>query len=216
MRGWQREISELATGVLENYRKHCGATDIAELIPLRVNAIADELYDLRVRYVGDMGNELSACLDAEARVVEINAGEPIVRRRFSLAHEIGHFLRHAKDDGSSTFHRCTSAVMENLGELKPEHLAGKLDYEEMKRRAEHASILQGLLGWEKEANAFAAELLIPTGVVIVLAPKHGNSPRELAKRFGVSVESMTWRMTKLRLIQGFSRQMLLPWDLVRG
>lgn len=215
MRGWRAEISQLASKVLEQYRQHCGARGLEELIPIKVAEIADELYGLRVRYVGDMGNELSGCLDAEAKLVEINAGEPIVRRRFSLAHEIGHFLRHAKEGADTVFHRCTSAVMEKLGDLKAEDIIGKTDYGEMKRRAEQAAIIQDLLQWEKEANSFAADLLMPSELIITLAPRHRHSPREIAKIFGVSVESMTWRMTKLRLIQGFSKQKLLPWNLIQ-
>lgn len=215
MRGWRAEISLLANNVLEHYRNHCGARGLEDLIPVKVSQIADELYDLRVRYVGDMGEELSGCLDAEARIVDVNAGEPIVRQRFSLAHELGHFLRHVKEGRATVFHRCTSAVMENLGDLKTEDLMARIDYEEMKRRAGQAAIIQELLKQEKEANSFAAELLMPGELVIVLAPRHGNSPREMARIFEVSVESMTWRMTKLRLIQGFSKQKLLPWNLVQ-
>ncbi len=215
MKGWRAEISRLASQVLEQYRQHCGARGLEELIPIRVAEIADELYDLRVRYIGDMGNELSACLDAETKLVEINAGEPIVRRRFSLAHEVGHFLRHTKESAATRFHRCTSDVMERFGDLKAEDLIGKIDYGEMKRRAEQAAIIQDLLQWEKEANSFAADLLMPSELVIDLAPRHRKSPREMARTFGVSVESMTWKMTRLRLVQGFSKQKLLPWNLVQ-
>jgi Zn-dependent peptidase ImmA (M78 family) len=216
MRAWRADIGQLADKVLDQYCEYRGARILDELIPVQVTEIADALYDLRVRYVSDMASELSACLDADTKLVEINMLEPMVRRRFSLAHEIGHFIRHAAEGGANTFHRCASAAMEKLRDLKADDLPDRIDYGEMKRRADQAAVIQDLLQREKEANAFAADLLMPSDVVIALATRHRNSPQQMAKLFGVSVESMTWKMTRLRLIQGFSKQRLLPWNLIGG
>ena len=44
---------------------------------------------------------------------------------------------------------------------------------------------------EREANVFAAELLMPEPAV---RSGHGKDPEETAERFGVSGEAMRWRL----------------------
>ncbi len=114
-------------------------------------------------------------------VIGLNESHSPTRRRFSLAHELGHFLLHKGDvfvDAKVNFRNRLSS----LG----------IDREEI------------------EANAFAAELLMPSNLVSadfyeLLESKKSrdtSSPvDELAARFKVSTEAMTFRLKNLGLIQ---------------
>lgn len=99
------------------------------------------------------------------------------RRRFTLAHELGHFLLHRRSarvfiDASPVFYR-------------DERAAGGTDSREI------------------EANRFAAELLMPEKVLREIVGRQPvdlfdeRSVRGLAARFGVSSQAMTIRLTTL-------------------
>ena len=53
---------------------------------------------------------------------------------------------------------------------------------------------------EMEANAFAAELLMPQ-LMLAADIKRGNkNPEALAKKYQVSIDAMWWRLSKTGLI----------------
>ena len=102
------------------------------------------------------------------------------RQRFSIAHELGHYLPHREDgtvfvDRSSVFFRDRASS-------------------------------SGIRCQEVDANAFAAELLMPEGDLE--AQLNGRpidafdevSVRRLAARFGVSAQALTIRLTRLDLV----------------
>jgi hypothetical protein len=96
------------------------------------------------------------------------------RRRFTIAHEIGHFVLH------------------------PERV-----------RSERS----GSTNWasqsiEREADAFAAELLMPEHLVRQATLEDGADPERLADRFDVSVQAMAVRLARLGLAERASD--LLP------
>lgn len=124
-------------------------------------------------------SDLSGMLivDEGVTVVVVNASDPIVRRRFTLAHELGHFLLH--HNGASVFHR------------------------DEKSRS-------GTDRTEIEANTFAAELLMPDVAVqreaatlpVDLATPDGlKSIQQLADRFGVSAQAMSFRLQNLGVLK---------------
>lgn len=72
-----------AHALRERYHRLFGAPEL----PVPVEAIAEDLLGLYVAEAEDLSSGL--LLPAERRVV-VNAGEPPPRRRFTLAHEVGH------------------------------------------------------------------------------------------------------------------------------
>jgi Zn-dependent peptidase ImmA (M78 family) len=74
------------------------------------------------------------------RVIEVNASDPRVRQRFSIAHEIGHIVLHSAD--ADLLGPPTAGL---FGDITRPHIT----------RAD------GKDWWETEANRFAEALLIP-------------------------------------------------------
>jgi len=105
-----------------------------------------------------------------------NLGEGENRQRFTIAHELGHFILHSKekplfvDKTQSAFYRDTNSS-------------------------------SGQLRHEREANSFAAAILMPRILIVEELNKNPDaSIRELADKFQVSEQAMTIRLTNLGLI----------------
>jgi Zn-dependent peptidase ImmA (M78 family) len=121
--------------------------------------------------------------DDSTALIGINKSNPINRRRFTLAHEIAHYILHAKD----------SKLFVDKDE--------KVLYRD-------SNSSTGELGKEREANAFAAALLMPEKL---LRKEIENQKEEkekfisnLAKKFQVSEQAITIRLTNLGLIDYFA------------
>jgi Zn-dependent peptidase ImmA (M78 family) len=111
------------------------------------------------------------------RFIGINSSEIGRRKRFTIAHELGHLFLHKQD-------------------------AVNYDPAIMYFRDTHSS--EGTDTKEIEANAFAAELLMPEDEVRKLIVERGgldmedtSAIEELANRFDVSHLAMTIRLTNL-------------------
>lgn len=115
-----------------------------------------------------------------SRIIGINAAHHIHRQRFTVAHEIGHHvLQHA----------------------------GQLHIDEDRKISLNARSPLSSTGEdpdEIEANAFAAELLMPERFLRddleKLSPREGDDDkiiRELARKYKVSVAAMTFRLANL-------------------
>jgi len=139
------------------------------------------------RYLGirideaDLGEDCSGMLvrDGESAVIGIHAKHHEHRKRFTIAHEIAHFMLHGGE-----------AYVD-----KPPHI----DF----RAADSGS---GTQQEEKEANQFAAALLMPADQVRAAVAEHPFDPARddelsnLARRFKVSPQAMTTRLIHLGLI----------------
>jgi Zn-dependent peptidase ImmA (M78 family) len=62
-------------------------------IPVRVESIAEDLLGLRIEMAD--GLECSGMLHPVERRIVLRADEPPARRRFTVAHEVGHWVCHA-------------------------------------------------------------------------------------------------------------------------
>lgn len=137
----------------------------------------------------------------------VNRDEPIARRRFTVAHELGHYLLHAVpalEAGATVFSEVqpvssraeTDAESGELGELGEVRVGdgGAISDADPHR-------------WEIEANRFAAELLMPEALCRGLVEQHqrtfGDRRAVLAKRLAsellVSQQAMTYRLRTLGL-----------------
>jgi Zn-dependent peptidase ImmA (M78 family) len=103
-------------------------------------------------------------------VIVLNATHPPARRRFTAAHELYHYLRHLDDPHTPapSFHDSPDAD----------------GYSAVRE--------------EREANRFAARLLMPREAV-VSAAEEGLDCEAMAKRFFVSLDAMRIRLRELRL-----------------
>jgi Zn-dependent peptidase ImmA (M78 family) len=136
-------------------------------LPVPVDAIAEDLLGLKVGE--DESMTVSGMLVPARREVWLNARESRDspgRRRFTLAHELGHWVcqcREGKAAGAAPVY-C---------------------------RAEEIGAGPEAKALEREANVFAAELLMPEREVRTTWT--GDVPAT-ADRFGVSAEAMQWRL----------------------
>lgn len=105
--------------------------------------------------------------------IKINNKYPESKKRFTVAHELGHFLKHN---------------VWQSGDLLEEHVGNVVQH----LRSQSSG------GLEWEANSFAAQLLMPA-VDVAREFTHEKDVAELAKKFGVSKAAMTIRVEKLKL-----------------
>ncbi|HEY2600005.1 MAG TPA: ImmA/IrrE family metallo-endopeptidase, partial [Thermoleophilaceae bacterium] len=104
-------------------------------------------------------------------VIGVNKDHAVVRRRFTVAHELAHYvLQHVE-----RFHLDLTTINSLDGD--PPGYEPQL---------------------ERDANNFAAELLMPEPWVVSLASKE-VSVLELSRRFRVSQEAMGFRLVNLHL-----------------
>jgi Zn-dependent peptidase ImmA (M78 family) len=131
-----------------------------------------------------LGRDVSAMLlrNGERGVIAVNSSHPLVRQRFSIAHEIGHFLLHK------------GVYIDKVTRVN--------------QRVTRATI--GIDPDEVQANAFAAELLMPFQLVLrefttAVRDGHGEAVliKRLAARFQVSEQAMEIRLKVLGALAPF-------------
>jgi Zn-dependent peptidase ImmA (M78 family) len=130
-------------------------------VPVPVEAIAEDLLGLHVSEA-DLDGVSGLLYPARRRIV-LNASDGADRKRFTLAHELGHWICQCQD-----------------GTEQPVYC-----------RAEEVTLDPEARAVEREANVFAAELLMPEPAVREMC---SGDPDECADRFGVSGEAMRWRL----------------------
>jgi Zn-dependent peptidase ImmA (M78 family) len=150
-------------------RYHAAFAD-AEL-PVPVEAIAEDLLGLQVGASEDLA--VSGMLLPQERQIWLNAGEGVPRRRFTLAHELGHWV-------------C-------------QHLEGKTAPVYCRSADVHPEPTVTDVALEREANMFAAELLMPE-VAVRVAWADRSDLSACAARFGVSPLAMHWRLFSFQLL----------------
>lgn len=156
--------------------------------PINVYGIA-KLEGLVVKEDDAGDDNLSGFLlvDQNSKIIGVNSKHPQRRRRFTVAHELGHFHLHTLGNGNA--HIDSSG---NVGiHFRDETSSTGVSVEEM------------------EANLFAAELLMPTELIQEkiqeISPDNGicgdTLIDKLAEAFDVSVQAMTVRLSSLSLLK---------------
>lgn len=165
--------------------------DAAEAPPVPVERLASSLLGLFIDEADDIRSlpgapadqgRLSGMLDAEEMVIWIDRSETRRspgRRRFTIAHEIGHLLLHVP-----VLHEVFYDRPADIREIDDEQGGSET----------------GLPQREREANVFARELLMPEPLVNEQAHATGFNLPALAKRFEVSVPAMRLRLRLLKLL----------------
>ncbi len=147
--------------------------------PIPVEAIAERL-GIEVKLV-PLEDQLSGMIFLHGDpVVAVNSLHHRNRQRFTIAHEIGHFVMHLKEIGEEV------------------HVDKKFI---ALARGSHSS--SGFDPKEVEANSFAAELLVPRYLLrqhlsnAVVDVEDEALIADLAKRFQVSSQMMSFRISEL-------------------
>ncbi|GAB3923504.1 ImmA/IrrE family metallo-endopeptidase [Larkinella terrae] len=176
-----KQIEEIAEQLLQDTSSF--------VVPVPVELVAKGL-GLQV-FAHDFGPDISGVLIQNAGVATIgyNSKNSEKRIRFTIAHEIGHFvLGHQRDgmfvdNASKHFSIAFRDINSSTGEL-----------------------LQ-----EREANAFAAALLMPKSLLVTYINKVGfdlsdeeNLIVELANSFKVSTQAMAYRLANLGVLNSAS------------
>lgn len=151
-------------------------------VPVAVEKVARHLgLIVQARPLGDASGVL--VVESGRGVIGYNANHSQVRQRFTIAHEVGHFVLHAAGQQQRLF--VDKSVF---------------------RRDEASS--RGDDREEIEANQFAAALLMPEMLLRAEIERLGLDlddevdVGELARRFAVSTAAMSFRLENLRIIRG--------------
>jgi Zn-dependent peptidase ImmA (M78 family) len=115
-------------------------------------------------------------IEGTVRSIGINQREPPTRQRFSIAHEIGHFL------------------------------SGHEAYDDTKTHVEdHPGWLSSHNRQEIEANEFAAELLMPEPFLRRDVAQAGLNVPTLARRYQVSEQALWIQLIDLKLANQYAK-----------
>lgn len=168
-----RSIEQRASDVIEQLKINA--------LPVPVERVA-ELLGLQVT-PANLGDEVSGVLVVQdgTGVIGYNKDQARVRQRFSIAHEIGHFVLHHDDrklfidKATTVFHRDGNSA---TGERRQ----------------------------EVQANQFAAALLMPRALVAQEVQSSNylddeDMIQELAETFEVSVRAMSLRLVHLGYVE---------------
>ncbi|MEK7637451.1 MAG: ImmA/IrrE family metallo-endopeptidase [Patescibacteria group bacterium] len=151
-------------------RVACGATTI----PVDVRKIIGSL-GLKLMST-DLNDSLSGAFLRKEKIVVVNKNHSLLRKRFTIAHEIGHYKLHETENDK-------------------EFIDGIFKRE----KGANANTLKV----EMEANQFAASLLMPRDEIIQefhkQDPVTGDYITDLSEKFKVSHESMNYRLINLGL-----------------
>ena len=169
---------------IELLREFEARFDVQDVPPVPVERIAESHLGLLIEEIDDIRSlpnaptdqgALSGLLDADALTIWLDRAEAHRsrgRRRFTIAHECGHWVLHVVRSGLLV---CHEAEVESAAD-------------------------QGLRQREAQANAFAQALLMPELLVHQQARSTGCNLAVLAERFDVSVAAIRLRLLKLGLL----------------
>lgn len=142
-------------------------------IPVDIRKIADALKIKVVEYPFPEKLSGKVTVVNGQMIIGVNKNHPEVRQRYTIAHEIGHFV-----NGHQHYQKT---------------------YVEDDKRFFDPHFHQ-----EKEADIFAGELLMPKSFLEDDVRNIGTDIQELAKKYNVSVQAMTIRLTSSGLLNKYS------------
>lgn len=170
----------ISTKEIERRAADLLSTANAHALPVPVDRIAHSLgLDIEPAQLGD---DVSGLLVVKEGVgtIGVNQSHPPVRQRFTVAHEIGHYMLHRHASGLF-IDKAYNAVYRDSKASKGEHRA------------------------EIQANQFAAALLMPQDLIVqeVQSQDFDLADEEalpgLAQRFQVSQQALSFRLSNLKI-----------------
>lgn len=150
-------------------------------LPVNINQIIKEEGVELVNYTFDEDISGVLVLNGSQSTIGVNQSHSEVRKRFTMAHELGHYILH-RDQGSSMF----------------------MDKVLYRKASNNYSPKDGKM--EREANFFAANLLMPEAAIHSFIDRNhidfyeDSDIQDMATEFGVSSSAMTYRLINLGLV----------------
>lgn len=147
--------------------------------PVNIEAIIRQL-GLSVEKNAELPNDISGQirrLDSGGYEISSSAGEHYFRQRFTLAHELGHYVLHK------------SLIGAGVDDTTKYRSTDNGNYYNTSIELAH----------ERQANSFAANILMPEAVVRRHVEDGMNDIVELYRKFQVSRSAMAWRIKNLGL-----------------
>ncbi len=162
-------------------------------IGIDVEGMLRQFYDIDIARVPNLtlGNSpLQGCYLPDRLLIIVEANDPPPRQRFTLAHEFGHLEMHYKNastdfmfSGSMSelrYFRCTT---------RETKLGDSCDASQLKRR-------------EREADVFAAQLLMPTTEVRLAWHRSNGRLAKCADILSVSKQALEYRLNEMGVLNG--------------
>lgn len=176
-----REATEKAILVAAEYNS-------SGIVPFPFRDLVDKIDELSLFYLDNMPDEVSGAIffSSGEFSIAINKNKPMVRQNFTAAHELGHYFLHRQ------------WLVDNAQTGLVDY-ANMLDGEGMLLRPDKMPTSEDSLQKEREANNFAATLLMPEDKVRQFW-ELTHDVKKCAEAFQVSIVAMAIRLEKLGLV----------------
>lgn len=180
------KVEERASAIWGEARSLLDVFGISVTLPWNMRVVAAMLTGGPVEPLPNLANpageRLAGLLEGtlDRASIFFEAYDPVVRQRFSIAHELGHFFLHMPEATSAAaYGRCTQRRVDPAD------------------APEDQATLDDTPDEETEADAFAATLLMPTTELEADLALFGLSIPFLAARYMVSEAAMRRRLANL-------------------
>lgn len=143
--------------------------------PLDVVEVVKKIYNIKL-YYNDLDRDISGFIERISPcewAIHINKWENRLRQRFTIAHELAHFILHQKILQSGSH------------------------YDNILYRDENTSAI------EREANSFASRLLMPKNKFAQYIDEGINTIEKLSDKFELSTSAVRYRAYKLGYISEY-------------
>jgi hypothetical protein len=205
--------------------------DLVGAYPIRVAELGDLTYQHAIKFLAAETGQTIPVPGTEGRplagflyiyeytglfygCILVKKNDPVARRRFSVAHELGHYILHFmpllkrqfQDTAPEALILAEGLTYNDESEAATDLPLGQLTFTRgVKPR--HLKLMDDIQQMEEEANQFAAELLMPAPACRTLVEhyhaRYSNRrpvlARRLAGEFLVSQQAMRRRLTDLDL-----------------
>lgn len=164
-----QEARESAARILKNYSLTAPPVPVEDII---------EDYDIKLGFIDfrEKSDEISGLFDPKKRTIFVNIKDSPQRQRFTIAHEFGHAVLHAE-------------------KLKSDPDLGIF----YRRFVDTFEVSDKYIIEEKQANHFAAFLLMPEDLLKTFFTLCGGSLIELARIFNVSTQALKYHLGNLKI-----------------
>jgi Zn-dependent peptidase ImmA (M78 family) len=161
---------------ISEIREEAKLKGISDVNPKTIRKVVNKVFEIQINET-DLGRDVSGFLEriGDKWHIYININESEVRKRFTIAHELGHFIFH-KDRYAAT------------GTSSPDQIFF---------RNENNNLI------ERDANDFAADLLMPEEIFKTYIDEGYNTIDALADKFGLSTSAVKYRAYKLGFLSEY-------------
>ena len=179
---WQ-QIRAAAAALRDAYTTETG---LVPALPLPLDDLAERVHLLTVCEDPTLDPRIDGELNPALGSIRLKPGMPPARRRFVVAHELGHFVLEGADQ---PIYADDDTTLDERGGGEREDEPGAVRAYNTRERH------------EQEANRFALELLIPADALWAAARQPGWTVAALARTFGVSSDALRAQLVNVCCIE---------------